>query len=48
MGKRVALWITALLGSLTGALLITTIVLAILYGIERNKTKNQQDSQGKV
>lgn len=41
MQKQLSVWISILLGILVTSLLVSTIVLAILYGIELNKTKFQ-------
>lgn len=46
MRKQTSLWITLLLGILAVLFFIATIVLAILFGIERNKTKIEQVIQG--
>jgi preprotein translocase subunit SecG len=46
MQKQTSLWITLLFGVLTVLFFIATIVLAILFGIERNKTKIEQVIQG--
>jgi hypothetical protein len=46
--KQTSAWVTLLFGILAASLLVTTIVLAILYGIERNKTNVQQQTQGKL
>ncbi len=46
--KQTSAWVTLLFSILAASLLVTTIVLAILYGIERNKTNVQQQTQGKL
>ncbi len=46
--KQSAIWISLLFGVLALSFLITTIVLAVLYGVERNKTKVEQEIQGKL
>jgi hypothetical protein len=45
MQKQTTVYITLAFGILAALLLVATIVLAVLYGIERNKTNDQQ---GKV
>jgi hypothetical protein len=46
--KQTSAWVTLPFGILAASLLVTTIVLAILYGIERNKTNVQQQTQSKL
>jgi hypothetical protein len=48
MWKQTSAWITVVFSIVAGLLLISTIVLTVLFGIERNKTEVKQDARGKL